>query len=105
MSTLKQSRRIQMESKKLAFANNLNLGVDWQEEGDKVFATFSNSNDFSDVCAKLDKSSAVEDIDEEGDINLFGASFSWNGYSDDETVYHISAIGDFSTDEYKVEIQ
>ena len=94
-----------MESKKLAFANDLNLGVDWEEDGDKVFATFTNSNDFSDVCAKLDKSSAVEEIDEEGDINLSGARFVWKGYADNEEVYTIQAIGDFVNDTYKIEIE
>lgn len=94
-----------MESNKLKFANDLNIGVNWEQDGDKVIATFDNSNDFSNICARLEKVSSVEEIDEEGDINLSGARFIWKGYSDSEEVYTIQAIGDFVNDTYKIEIE
>lgn len=94
-----------MESSKVKFANDLNIGVEWKEEGDKVVSIFNSSDDFSNACAKLERISYLDELDEQEELNLFGARFVWNGYTDDEQVYTVQAIGDFTTDEYKIEVQ
>lgn len=94
-----------MESNKLKFANDLNIGVDWEDNDGKVTAVFDNSNDFSNAVSRLEKVSSVEEIDEEGDINLSGARFIWKGYSNNDEIYTVQAIGDFINDTYKIEIE
>ena len=93
-----------MENKN-KFATSLNISSNWEEDGDKLVATFTNSDDFSDACVKLDNNSNLEELDSEGDINLEGITVVYNGYTEDEKVYHIKGVGNFVTDEYRIEIQ
>lgn len=94
-----------MANNKLDFAKSLNLGSDWKEDGDKVVISFTNSDDFSEACIKIDNASFSEELDDESNIDLFGANFSWVGYGSNDEVYHIMGIANFNTDVYRIEIQ
>lgn len=86
------------------FSKTLFPNLDWEDKKDHLVNSPSDSNSFSTICAKLDGMSSVEELDEEDMIDLEGVSLTYRGFGDGDEVFTIKAIGDFTTDKYRVEI-
>ena len=91
---------------KLEFAKSLFPNLSWEDKNNHVEYLLNNSNKFSDLCSKLDGMSTVEEDDDSEQITLEGINLLYKGYdsTDSDSVFTIKAIGDFTKDEYRIEV-